>query len=207
MYRLVVPFCLILLLHSLPANAQTEIHHCIGANGGAVFTDQPCAALQATPAQRAPAAAGASLPTTTQPPLVLCASSLSQLRQSVIDAFAGRDPNRMAGLMLWGGYGHGAATADIRSLAAAMKQPLVGVDLPAAGDADSASAPVSPTAALPDPGSIERGTNEPAATPDPPPAANQLILHTAGVDGSGNSHDLRFDIVRQAGCLWLRNAY
>jgi hypothetical protein len=32
------------------------------------------------------------------------------------------------------------------------------------------------------------------------------VLHTAGMDGSGSPHELRFDIVRRAGCLWLRNA-
>jgi hypothetical protein len=31
-------------------------------------------------------------------------------------------------------------------------------------------------------------------------------LHIAGNDGSGAPRELRFDIVRQAGCLWLRNA-
>jgi len=30
------------------------------------------------------------------------------------------------------------------------------------------------------------------------------VLHTAGADGAGSTW--RFDIVRRAGCLWLRNA-
>jgi hypothetical protein len=30
------------------------------------------------------------------------------------------------------------------------------------------------------------------------------VLHTADTGGAGSSW--RFDIVRQAGCLWLRNA-
>jgi hypothetical protein len=200
MYRVVALCCLILLLRSLPAMAQTDIHHCIGANGGAVFTDQPCSALQATPAQRvSPSGAGASLPATAQPPLVLCASSLGQLRQSVIDAFANREPNRVAGLMLWGGYGRGAAIADIRSLAAAMKQPLVGVDLPGYGDAGSA-APAPATSVPPDP-----FASEPAAAAAAP-STNQMVLHLGGMDGSDTPHELRFEIVRQAGCLWLRNA-
>lgn len=190
--------CLILLLHCMPATAQTEIHHCIGANGGAVFTDQPCAALQATPAQLAPASAGgARLPPPAQPPLVLCVSSVSQLRQSVIDAFASRDPNRLAGLMLWSGYGRGAAIADIRSLAAVMKHPLVGVDLPGSGE--PRDAPASATADLPDPFATEPAVPA-AASPD------QLVLHTGGIADDAGSRDLRFDIVHQAGCLWLRNA-
>jgi hypothetical protein len=31
------------------------------------------------------------------------------------------------------------------------------------------------------------------------------VLHIAGNDGSGSPRELRFNIVRQAGCLWLRN--
>lgn len=202
-YRLAALLCLMLLLRSLPAMAQTEIHHCIGSNGGAVFTDQPCAALQATPAQRMPATvASSALPEAIQPPLVLCVTSLSQLRQSVIDAFANRDPNRMAGLMLWGGYGSGAAIADIRSLAAAMKQPLVGIDLPGARDSSNpAATPPSSASSPPDPFAAEAASTTVAAPP-----ASQLVLHTGGMDGSGASHDLHFDIVHQAGCLWLRNA-
>ena len=49
MRRWATLLCLILLACAAPAAAQTEIHRCIGANGGAVFTDQACAALQATP--------------------------------------------------------------------------------------------------------------------------------------------------------------
>ena len=78
--------CLILLAWALPAAAQNPIERCVGANGSPVFTDQPCAALQAT--------------------------------------------------------------------------------------------------AL---------------------ASNQLVLQMAGDDGSGDPRELRFDIVRHAGCLWLRN--
>jgi hypothetical protein len=191
MHRLAALLCLILLACAAPAAAQTEIHRCIGANGGAVFTDQPCAALQATPVgPNTPSAQAAASPAA--PPPILCAASPGELRQSVIDAFASRDANRMAGLMLWDGYGRGAAIADIRSLAELMKQPLLDVDIP------NGSAPAQ-TASIDDPFATD-------APPAPPSAGNRLVLHTAGNDGSGSPRELRFDIVRQAGCLWLRNA-
>ena len=79
---------LALLSRAMPALAQTEIHRCIGANGGAVFTDQPCTALQATPI--APAAAVAARAAVAAPLPTLCAASVAALRQSVIDAFASR---------------------------------------------------------------------------------------------------------------------
>jgi hypothetical protein len=185
MHRLAILLCLILLACAAPAAAQTPIHRCIGANGGAVFTDQPCAALQATPVRPNAPSAQAAAPLTTPPP-ILCAASPGELRQSVIDAFASRDANRLAGLMLWDGYGRGAVIADIRSLAELMKQPLLDVDIPDdAAPAAAASTDTAPTARSP---------------------GERLVLHTAGNDGSGGPRELRFDIVRQAGCLWLRSA-
>jgi hypothetical protein len=191
--------CLILLAWAVPALAQTEIHRCIGANGSAVFTDQPCAALQATPVSPAAPPAGHDIPPATPPP-ILCAASLGALRQSVIDAFANHDANRMAGLMLWNGYGRGAAIADIRSLGELMKQPLLDVGTPDDPAPDNGS---------PAPATATSGSAAPFApdTPSTPPPANaQLVLHTAGNDGSGSPHELRFNIVSRAGCLWLRNA-
>lgn len=109
-----------LLACALPARAQDAIHHCVDAQGNPVFTDQPCASQHATPVQ-APAAAAPGLPI----PLQRCASTAAGLRQHVIDAFAARDPNRLAGLMLWHGYGHVSAVDDIRALARLVRQPLL----------------------------------------------------------------------------------
>ncbi|MHB1057852.1 MAG: DUF4124 domain-containing protein [Rhodanobacter sp.] len=190
MRRLPALLCLALLVRVAPAIAQTDIHRCIGANGGAVFTDQPCAALQATPVT--PAAVPTASAQPAAPPPVLCAANRGELRQSVIDAFASRDANRLAGLMLWDGYGRGAAITDIRSLAELMKQPLLDVDTPAG--------PATVAAPIDDP----FATSMPAAVPSPP--NDQLVLHVAGNDDSGSPRELRFGIARQAGCLWLRDA-
>lgn len=191
MHRLATLLCLILLVYAAPTAAQTPIHRCIGANGNAVFTDQPCAALQATPVSPGTRPGNVATPLAAPPP-ILCAASPGELRRSVIDAFASRDANRLAGLMLWDGYGRGAVIADIRSLAELMKQPLLDVDIPdgtAPAQAASIDAPLT--------------TDTP---PAPPPAGDRLLLHTTGNDGSGSPRELRFDIVRQAGCLWLRSA-
>ncbi|MDW2980365.1 MAG: DUF4124 domain-containing protein [Rhodanobacter sp.] len=182
MHRLTAPLLLTVLACAVPAAAQTPIHRCIGANGGAVFTDQPCTALQAIPVS--PNVSSAQATPLAAPPPVLCATSPGELRRSVIDAFASRDANRLAGLMLWDGYGRGAVIADIRSLAELMKQPLLDADLP--GDSP-------PPAAA--------GT-----APAAPSPGQRLLLQVAGNDGSGTPRELHFDIVRQAGCLWLRSA-
>lgn len=172
-----------------PAAAQTAIHRCIDAHGHPLFTDQPCMALQATPVNPAPTAPGNQ---SSQPPPVMCAATLAQLRQSVMDAFTHHDENRMAGLMLWNGYGSGAAVADIRSLGSLMRQPLL--------DIDPSAPPGSNRDALP-----TAGSSAAANTPDPPPSAgSQLVLHTTSRDGNGSPAELRLDVVHQAGCLWLR---
>jgi len=75
---------------------------------------------------------------------------------------------------------------------AAAGGPLLGIDTP----------PAAPT-------STHAGSDGPvlpAARSEVPPPADQLVLRTADNDADGNPAAWRFDIVREAGCLWLRNA-
>jgi hypothetical protein len=192
---MVLRYWVLLLVLCLPLRLQAQdgIHRCVGPEGTPLFTDQPCAALQATPVNPpprddAPAAAAPTPTPATAPPPVLCAATVSELRQSVLDAFATHDPNRLAGLMLWGGYGREGVVADIRSLGGLMQRPLLGVGQ--AGD-DAA------------------GTAGQDDAEGPPPSADpngerQLVVRTAANDGSGAPHETRFDVVRRSGCLWLR---
>ncbi|MGO4701083.1 DUF4124 domain-containing protein [Dyella sp. 2RAB6] len=190
--RLLLLACSLLLsLWLLPASAQEGVHRCIGPDGNPLFTDQPCAALKATPVQAAPksSAPAPNAPVPSVPPPILCASSVAELRQSVTDAFATRDPNRLAGLMLWEGAGRNAVLSDIRSLGALMKRPLL--------DFGAQNAPEQAAGSDPD--------AAPADHPAPPPD-HQLVVHTASDDASGEPKETRFDIVRRSGCLWLRSA-
>lgn len=172
---------LLILLAALaiPAQAQDAIHHCVDAHGNPVFTDQPCAAMQATPVQtpaRATSAASPDMPV----PLEHCAATPAGLRQRVIDAFAARDPNQLAGLMLWSGYGNRAVVGDLRALNQLVRQPLLDIHFGSDdGPATAASAPSEP------------------ANPD------ELRVRTNGENGSQTA---RFAIIRRAGCLWLGHA-
>ena len=197
------PLALLLLLFTLatvPAVAQTSIHRCIGGDGNPVFTDQPCAALNASPVARSthsarePAAPSLA---------VLCATTSEELQRAVIDAFANRDANRMAGLMLWDGYGQHAAVADIRALQQIMRYPLLDfapvADLAqTSASASSADAPAAER--FSDPGDAALSL---AAAPPP---SNMLVLHTSASDGRGQPRELRFRVTRRLGCLWLRSA-
>lgn len=153
-----------------------------------MFTDQPCSALQATPITGKtlqPLAARSA------PPPVMCARDKDALRQSVIEAFASGDANRLAGLMLWDGYGSAAVISRIRSLTTLMKQPLLDVEI-------SDGLPAGRTVSTDD---LFADMIAPTAVSD----ENMLVLDVTGGDGSHVS-TLRFSIVRQAGCLWLRKA-
>ncbi|PWK82383.1 DUF4124 domain-containing protein [Fulvimonas soli] len=183
------PALLLLLLAlpwPLPAAAQT-IHHCVDARGNPVFTDRQCSDLQAVP--YTPRAAPETAAPAAAPPL-LCAADFSALRQAVVEAFATRDANRLAGLMLWEGHGRQGVVAGIRRLAALMERPLVEVGR-ASSEATDDDGP--PDAAMPD--------AVPADTAQTPP---ELVLRTASSDGSGVPDETRFAVVRRSGCLWLR---
>jgi hypothetical protein len=166
---------LLLALTALPGRAQTPIYHCVGADGHPVFTDQPCASVQATPA---PSTSAPGAAPSLRPPAVTCAADLDELRQAAVDAFAHADANRLAGLMLWTGYGERAAVTDIRGLVALMRRPLL--DVGVSGD----DAP-----------------DEQSASADAP---HELIVRTAAGDGGDGSEETHFAIERHAGCLWLR---
>jgi hypothetical protein len=184
--RILIGLCL--LLPCVGVAAQAAIHRCVGANGDPVFTDGTCSDMQATatqPVARQPddgrqsdglAAFGA-------PPPIVCAANFAQLTQAVTDAFAIGDANRLAGLMLWSGEGHAAAVTDIRALHALMQHPLVDIGPPSS--AEPASGDSSNVTAAPD-------------------DSSELVVRTAAGDGSGLPHETRFPVVRQAGCLWLR---
>ena len=129
------------------------------------------------------------------PAPISCATTMAELRQGMLQAFAARNPNRLAGLMLWNGYGRDAVVADIRSLGSLMQRPLLDI-----GEAEDEPA-------APSQGSD--GDNSgltPATPPSATGAGEQLVVHTASDDGSGASRATRFDVVRRSGCLWLRGS-
>jgi hypothetical protein len=196
-----IGWALLLFLLPLCARAQDGIHRCRGADGNPLFTDQPCAALQATPVNTPPASAKSpvtqdvsTLGASTPPP-VSCATSVGALRQGMIDAFAARDPNRLAGLMIWNGYGRDAVVANIRSLGSLMQRPLL--DIGTASEINDSPPPSDDPPLSPPAADVARTSA--SSTGD-----QQLVVRTASGDGSGVAHETRFSVVRRSGCLWLR---
>lgn len=183
---------LLLLMPAACVHAQGDIHRCMGADGIPVFTDRVCADVNATPMLPAPAAsAGAHASVApAQAPAVTCAADMQQLKQAVSDAFAERNPNRLAGLTLWNGDGKAAVVADIRFFGRLMSRPLVGIQSASAGGDDD------------DPDASQLSLS--ASPGSPPPHGEALIVETESDDGSGATAQTRFDVVHRSGCVWLK---
>lgn len=193
-----------------PLHAQDAgIHRCVDHAGRLVFTDRVCADLDATPALPGDNAGSTTSPVDAPPryedrSAQLCAATLDALRQQIVDAFAARDPNRLAGLMLWDGYSRRGVVEQIRTLAALMRQPLLDVadDSPVRvlQTAPSAAALYDASRAL-GPEAQSSGTDI-----DDPRQPTAITLVTGPEDASGASTSTRFALVPQSGCLWLRPA-
>ncbi len=196
-----ITLLLLVLLAALigrPSHAQdADIHRCVDHAGHPVFTDRACADLDATPALPGDDAAPDASPLPGEDRSAhLCAATLDALRQQIVDAFATRDPNRLAGLMLWDGYSRRGVVDQIRALGVLMQQPLLDV-------ADDGPSRTVQTASLDD-ASRPLATDVDAAPAEGNPAA--LALVTGPHDASGASTSTRFALVTQSGCLWLRPA-
>jgi hypothetical protein len=194
---------LLLLLPLGTVRAQSDIHRCVGSNGSVIFTDRACSDLNASPAVPVPtpsASVNETPASIAQPPPVLCAADMAQLKQAVVDAFADRNPNRLAGLMLWEGSGREAVVANIREFTRMMARPLVGVR---ASEYASTAPPSSATATGANPSVLSM-----SATPNPsPPEGEFLSVETESDDGSGATQETHFGVVRHDGCLWLEPPY
>jgi hypothetical protein len=175
------PLFLLLLAACAPL-AHAQVYRCVGAQGEPVFSGQPCgtpmpAASAATPARHN--GFGAE-----------CAATPQALQQSVAEAFAGHDVNRLAGLIDWQDIDQASARIALHALSEWLKQPLAGIAIAyAAGPPPVVQAP-APTAAAP----VAAGSS--AFVPAPPIGVE---ISTSG--GNGSTRD--FGVVVSGGCWWL----
>ncbi|GGA51197.1 DUF4124 domain-containing protein [Dyella nitratireducens] len=184
---------LLLLLPISAVKAQGDIHRCMGADGIPVFTDRVCTDVNAKPVMPAPVTSTSAPTQPSQAPAVTCAADMKQLKQAVTDAFAERNPNRLAGLTLWNGDGKDEVVADIRYFIRLMSRPLVEVkSIPNASSTSS------------DDDEADASSLSLSASPNQTPAHGEaLIVQTESDDGSGATAQTRFDVVHRSGCVWL----
>jgi hypothetical protein len=171
-----------------PAQAPStnRIYRCIGDHGEPAFSGQPCTA----PGPQA--STGATHPPDAGALGGFCATTPAELRDRIATAFQRDDVNLLAGSILWDGTGQSSARETLRSLAAFLKQPLVGI---AVASAASVAGPALPrslsTTALP---AIAAST----------PAPTGIVVTTQPPGSGAQGPDTRdFGMTQLGDCWWL----
>jgi hypothetical protein len=180
--------CLLALLGCVPlAHAQTAqpVYRCIGVHGEPVFSGQPCGTPASAPGSTAASMQGNGFG-------AVCAASPDALRQAVAGAFASRDVNQFAGLVLWRGMDQGSARATLRSLTQWLKQLLTGIAIARAAGPPFVGAALGP----PSVATIGQPASASSVAESPPTG---LDISTGGVDGATRD----FGLVESGGCWWL----
>lgn len=168
------------------APMQTVIHHCLDADGTPVYTDQPCASMDAVPAT---SNADPFAPSRAAGPRT-CPRDRKALEKRVASAFRTHDANALAGLMLWRGYSEFGAVHTVHDLADLMQWPLLGF-------ANASSATARSTLAVPGLPPLMPATAQSTAVS---PLPDVLTLRL----GRPKQPDISFAIAQRAGCLWLQ---
>lgn len=177
-----LPFALSAPVLSATPMTQSAIHHCVAADGTPVYTDQPCAQLDATPAPRESTTGAGPIPRADAAGPHYCPVDRDTLKTRVARAFQSQDANALAGLMLWHGYGRGGARHTLRDLARLVRRPFIGFV--------EATDPVPAMSGLP---------------PLLPPGESGGDPHHLKLDlDDPDGPQVTFTIIERAGCLWLQ---
>lgn len=182
---LLLLLCLPLACPAAPA-MQTVIHHCVDADGTPVYTDQPCASMDAVPAT---SDVNPFAPRQSAGPRT-CPRDRKTLKKRVADAFRTHDANALAGLMLWRDYSEFGAVRTVQDLADLMQWPFLGF-----GSASIATAQSIPT--IPELPPLVPATTQNTTLPPPPDILTIRLGHP-------EQPDVSFTITQRAGCLWLQ---
>ena len=178
---------IVALLCCLPllAHAQSGVRRCTGTHGETIFTDKPCAAVDAV--DRVPAMARPSGGTSTL--RTGCAHTLGDLIYTVTAAIDGRDVNQLATVYHWTGVSTAAAYSVMRRLDGVLQRPLLDIE-PTGG---SSGEPVWQ----------DDGTGLVVPAPSRPRAPTRLkLVQAMGKDGASTT-STSFALRRYYGCWWI----
>lgn len=168
---------------ALPALEPQPVYRCVGPDGSTMFSGTPCSVD--TLARQPPPMADAD-----SSPVHVCPLDAGELDARVTTAFLDQDINQLSGLMLWQDYSPGAALADMRTLATAMRAGLAGVAIERAQPPPAAAA-VGPWNAPVPQAAFRPATGSPSSIP--------VQLQVRLQDG----RSVAFGIVSDHGCWWL----
>lgn len=212
--RPLVPALLLFLALPAPAAAQA-IKRCTDAQGNTVFTDRPCASVDAVPKGAPPGSGGATAAGIAPRG---CARSAEALLLGVRAALEARDVNRLASYYHWAGTGNRGARQLMDELEAIATRPLVAVNL-AYPAPEATTGPATGSGSLP--GRVQATDAAPGTGSEPDPVLDPALGEPAsGARLSGprpvwldveqmagpadaGSRSTRFRLQRHVGCWWL----
>jgi len=113
---------------ALPASAE-GVHRCVGANGGAVFTDQHCEDVGAIVRPEPAPPFGSASAQRMHVHVHDCARTTDELHKGLEAALAAHDVNRIAGFYQWAGISSAASADILKRLQAIADRPLAAVHL------------------------------------------------------------------------------
>lgn len=171
--------------------APQPIYRCLGPDGSTMFSGTPCSDDSLAQGALPEVAAIGD-----RTPLHLCPLDPAELRARVGDAFLAHDINRLAGLMLWQGYGRHDAIARMQVLTSAMRQGLLGVEL--SGKATPLAPDAAPSGFFGAEVSTAVPVNATANADNSTPAPTRLRISL------DDGNELSFSIESDHGCWWLR---
>lgn len=176
-------------LASTLARAGTgDLNRCIGHDGRSVYTDQPCASMDATVRPQAPGSAGSNRAATVVRVHVRdCAATLPALRDGIQAALAASDVNRFAAFFQWAGSSAREADAVLDRLQGIVARPLRAVSLVRTSRA--APADDAPGADL--------------TAPAPPAAAIAIAIDQTRAGGDSSPMRTVLAVSSSMGCWWV----
>ena len=197
-----------------PSAANAEIHRCQSRDGTPVFTDQSCDLLGQTYKLSTAYQPGTDVRRPGKPfagrlmpkfGIGCAARSPEGMRSAVRLAIESGDPNQLSALIDWNGTRRKAAMGVMRRLQHIVSRPAVAVEL--GGESYEYSSLTSPMTTVSHGNGASYGhvgaiQSERSYTVRPTGLPTLHVLRAHGSE-SPMEHS-RFQIVRDAGCLWLR---
>lgn len=177
------------------ASARTTVFRCSSAEGVSTYSDQPCESFGARQVQPPLEAADSgrlraadeipqAYPGERRLDAMCPARTLAELPTAIGRAFALEDVNAIASLYHWPGLTQGDAGRMFGRFRSLLAQPLQNVGVGSAG------------------GMLQASDGAPALGGNGSSSASQQVWLSVGPEQAPQV--VRFDVVRNAGCVWLR---
>ncbi len=172
----------LLMLAALPAHAA-DVHRCVGADGGAIFTDKLCADIGAS-VRPEPAARISGTNSTGRLGTRGCARTADEMRHGLQAALDDHNVNQVAAFYHWPGISGAESEGILKRLQIIANRPLVSVQLIHAREPPDAD-----------------GFQTVASTQESEAIAVELMQARSGNDPTSVRTTLA--VTHYIGCLWI----